>query len=57
MKINKKSGILPPNLYICTQCPQNSAFDYPKYAEFHTDFKSEEKSAPRKSYLPKNFAS
>ncbi len=39
----------------------NSFFGYkfPKYAEFHTDFKSVEiigKSAPIKSYLPKTFA-
>jgi hypothetical protein len=30
-------------------------YDYPKYAEFHADFKSVkriEKSASRKSYLP-----
>jgi hypothetical protein len=35
------------------------AYEYPKHAEFHTDLKSVEiieKSAPRKSYLPKTFA-
>ena len=34
-------------------------YDYPKYAEFHADFKSVErieKSAARKSYLEKTFA-
>jgi hypothetical protein len=33
-------------------------YDYPKYAEFHADFKSvKRKSASRKkSYLPKTFA-
>ncbi len=34
-------------------------YDYTKYAEFHADFKSVErieKSAPRKSHLPKTFA-
>jgi hypothetical protein len=33
--------------------------EYPNYAEFHADFKSVEiieKSAHRKSYLPKTFA-
>jgi hypothetical protein len=34
-------------------------YDYPKYAEFHADFKSVErieKNAPRKSYLQIIFA-
>ncbi len=34
-------------------------YEYPKYSEFHADFKSVEiieKSAPRKSYFPKTFA-
>ncbi len=52
------------NTQICTQWPQNYlesffGYDYPKYAEFHADFKSVkriEKSASRKSYLPKTFA-
>ncbi len=57
--------LFPNNTHICTQWPQKflnsfSAYEYPKYAEFHADFKSVdiiEKSTPRKSYLPKTFAS
>ncbi len=53
--------LVPNNTHIVHNDPKiclNSFFgyEYPKYAEFHADFKSVEiieKSAHRKSYLPK----